>query len=118
VILADTSVWIGHFREPNSRLQELLFDDQILIHPMVIGEIACGNLSKRDHTLLLLQSLPGAKVGEHDEVLRVLERQRLWGKGLGWVDLHLLTSTLLTGCRLWTLDRRLDAVGAHMKISS
>jgi predicted nucleic acid-binding protein len=107
MILADTSVWVGHFRAANPQLQELLAKGRILTHPFVVGEIACGQLRQRAVILDALKRLPQALVASHEEVLRLIEERRLSGTGLGWVDVHLLASALLTGCRLWTLDRRL-----------
>lgn len=116
MILADTSLWVDHFRTANRRLQQLLADGSILSHPFVIGEIACGNLRRRSVILAALRELPSAAVATDDEVLRFLEQRRLWGMGIGWVDAHLLASTLLTGCRLWTLDRRLRGAAVHLGV--
>ena len=85
-------------------------EGRILTHPFVIGEIACGNLRQRGVILEALRELPSATVAAHDEVLRLVEERRLWGSGIGWLDAHLVASALLTGCRLWTLDRRLRRV--------
>jgi len=107
VILADTSVWVHHLRHGNARLGDLLSGGQLVCHPFVIGELACGNLTNRGEILLLLGRLPGAIPAAHDEVLALIETRRLMGQGLGWVDAHLLGAALLQGCDLWTLDRRL-----------
>ncbi len=113
MLLADTSVWIQHFRENNRKLAESLRRGLVLMHPCVLGELACGNLKKRAGTLEDLQTLPPAFAASDDEVLSLIERRRLWGRGLGWVDAHLLAAALLSGCRLWTLDKRLaEAAGA------
>jgi len=117
MILADTSVWVGHFRASNRRLEQLLLDDRILVHPFVIGEIACGNLRRRSEILQSLGQLPHALVAEHDEVTQFIEDRRLWGKGTGWVDAHLLASALLTPCGLWTADRRLRAVAIQLRVN-
>lgn len=115
MILADTSVWVHHLRAGNPRLQGLLLEGAILTHPFIIGEIACGKLGKRAEILEALQVLPSAVVADHHEVLRLIEERRLWGKGIGWVDAHLLASVLLTGCPLWTLDRRLHVVAVYLR---
>ena len=79
----------------------------IVCHPFVIGELACGNMRNREEILYLLAALPSATVAEHDEVLSLLSDRKLHGKGLGWIDMHLLASTLLSGCTLWTKDKAL-----------
>ncbi len=107
MILADTSVWIDHFRIGNRRLEILLEEDFILCHPFVIGELACGNLKARDHILNLLKSLPESLMAEHGEVMHFVRSHRLHGLGLGWIDMHLLTSAFLSECGLWTLDKPL-----------
>lgn len=109
MILVDTSVWVSHLRKSEPRLAALLTDGLVLIHPFVIGEIACGNLRNRNTVLRHLQALPLALTASRSEVLQLVERHRLWGRGIGWIDAHLLASARLTGCRFWTLDRRLDA---------
>lgn len=107
MILADTSVWIDHFRSHNAELAGLLDEGKVLIHDFVIGELATGNLRERELTLHRLQRLPAIKTARQSEVLHLLEVQRLQGTGLGWVDLHLLTSARLSNCGLFTLDRGL-----------
>jgi hypothetical protein len=77
------------------------------MHPFVTGELACGTMRNRDEILRLLQELPLARSAEHDEVLDLVEREQLWGRGLGWVDMHLLASALLSRASVWTLDQRL-----------
>ena len=102
MILVDTSVWIDHFRSGNDRLKALLLDEQVLCHPFVVGELACGSLQKRNEILTMLKALPQADLLKHDEVIRFMDVRRLYGKGIGWVDAHILSSTLFTGCTLWT----------------
>ena len=114
MILVDTSVWVDHFRRSDVRLVELLNANAVVIHPFVIGEIACGSLADRSLTLDLLQSLPSAVVAESDEILGYIESQNLHGKGIGYVDVHLLASTALARIKLWTRDRRLDAVAQEL----
>ncbi len=116
MILVDTSVWIDHFRRGNASLAEALDRDQVLTHPFIIGELACGDLKKRRDILDLLHALPQAMVATDDETLRFIETRRIFGKGIGYIDAHLLASVALTeGSRLWTLDRKLvpfaDAMG-------
>lgn len=117
MILVDTSVWIDHFRRGNDRLAEILHANEVYCHPFVIGELACGNLRKRNLILSLLSALPKAQAADHDEILRFVEIHRLYGQGLGWIDVHLLGSALLTGCRFWTLDRPLAEAAEKLGIS-
>jgi hypothetical protein len=107
VILVDTSVWVGHFRSGSPELARALRDGEVLGHPHVVGELACGNLRDRATILGLLRDLPVAVLATHEEALECIERNRLQGKGLGWTDVHLLASALLTPVRLWTLDAAL-----------
>jgi predicted nucleic acid-binding protein len=116
MILVDTSVWIEHLRAGNQRLKTLLFDEQVLCHPFVVGELACGTLQKRGEILSMLKALPKAQLLEHEEVLSFIEARRLYGRGIGWVDAHLLASTLLTGCALWTLDKPLRRAAAALNV--
>lgn len=106
-MLVDTSVWIDHLRRGNRRLASCLENGEVESHPFVVGELACGRLKRRDEILSLLGSLPRVIEAEHDEVLALVESRRLSGRGLGWIDAHLLASTVLTGTTLWTLDQRL-----------
>lgn len=109
MILVDTSVWVDHLRNGNRRLRSLLLDENVLCHPFVVGEVACGSIRNRNEILSLLSTLPSARIAEHEEVLSLLQSRRLFGTGLGWIDAHLLASTLLTGCKLWTLDKALQS---------
>ena len=109
----DTSVWVAHLRSRDDRLAGLLDAGKVLCHPFVIGELACGNIANRSEILGLLGDLAQTPVATHDEVMGFLEGHRLYGRGLGWIDAHLLTSALLAGCRLWTFDARLDDA-AHL----
>ena len=116
MILVDTSVWIEHLRTGSERLRSLLYNEQVLCHPFVVGELACGTLHNRPEILSMMRALPQAHVAEQEEVLRFLEARRLYGRGLGWVDAHLLASTLLTGCTLWTLDKPLRRAAAALDV--
>ena len=108
MILVDTTVWVDHLRGGDAQLAELLERGAVVMHPFVVGEIACGNLSDRSSILELLRDLPAAVVAEGEEVLGFIERHRLHGKGIGYVDVHLLASALLTKrASLWTRDKRL-----------
>ena len=114
MILSDTSVWIDHFHSEDSRLVALLDDEQVLMHPLVIGELACGNLPNRTATLTRLKRLPISPVASDEYVLSLIERHRLMGRGIGYIDAHLLASVSIAGSDLlWSHDRRLmDAATA------
>ena len=104
MILVDTSLWVEHLRRGLPRLATLLQEGQVLIHPWVIGELACGNLRHRSAVLNLLQGLPAATVASDAEVLHMIEHDRLMGRGIGYVDAHLLASAKLSRCDLWSRD--------------
>jgi predicted nucleic acid-binding protein len=106
-VLVDTSVWVTHLRKGDARLAALLEEGLVATHPFVIGELACGSLAKRTEILSLLRALPSVQTAEHDEVLLFLEKRQLMGRGLGWVDVHLLASAVLSGVAVWTLDKPL-----------
>jgi predicted nucleic acid-binding protein len=116
MILIDTSVWIEHLRAGNDRLKALLFDEHVLCHPFVIGELACGRLQKREEILTMLKALPEAHLLDHEEVISFIEARRLYGRGIGWVDAHLLASTLVSGCSLWTFDKPLRRAAAALNV--
>jgi predicted nucleic acid-binding protein len=116
-VLVDTSIWVAHFRKSEAGLIELLEGEAVVCHPFVVGELACGNLKNRQEILSLLQSLPQAPQAENDEVLHFIEQNGLMGKGLGWVDMHLLVSALFAKAQLWTLDKGLRKASQGMKIS-
>lgn len=114
MVLVDTSVWVAHLREGNVGLEELLNKGRVACHPFIIGELACGNLKNRSLILSLLNSLPRTIVAEHEEVIQFIENKNLMGKGLGYVDVHLLASAVLTGVPLWTRDRKLDEISVRL----
>lgn len=117
MILVDTSVWVEHLRHGLTRLDTLLQEGEVLIHPWVIGELACGQLRNRRDVLELLQGLPAAVVASDAEVLLLIERNQLMGRGIGYVDAHLLASARLSHCRLWSLDRRLVALAQEQGLA-
>ncbi len=116
MVIVDTSVWVSHLRQGNGRLEQLLIDGDVLCHPFIIVEIACGNLKNRKEILSLLQDLPVAQVAEHGEVLTFVEQRNLFGLGIGLIDAHLLASALLTGVSLWTEDKRLKEITSRLRI--
>jgi predicted nucleic acid-binding protein len=117
-MLVDSSVWVDHLRRGNRRLRQLLRDGRVITHPFVVGELACGWLTRRTEILWLLATLPAAVIAEHEEVLRLVEQARLHGRGLGWVDAHLLASVVLSKSSLWTLDRALARAAAGLGVAA
>jgi predicted nucleic acid-binding protein len=113
MLLADTSVWIGHFRGEEPELGPILSDGLVFMHPFVLGELACGNLKQRERVIGYLNTLPSAVLAQHDEVLRVIAVWKLHGRRIGWTDAHLIASALLSRCVLWTLDERLKTAASH-----
>ncbi len=126
MILVDTSVWINHLnpKDPrfsiqhSERLKTLLNNNLILGHPMVIGELACGNLKDRKTVLTDIKNLPKASVAPDDHVLSFIEQKQLMGRGIGYIDFHLLAATELTrSTELWTLDRPLIDVATELNLA-
>ena len=117
MVIVDTSIWVSHFTKGSRHLEMLLLEDDVVCHPFVVAELACGNLKNRREILPLLQALPTVQVAEHDEVLYFIEKHALMGSGVGFVDAHLLASAFLTKTTLWTSDRRLRAAASKLGIS-
>ena len=119
MILVDTSVWVDHLRAGDARLMALLERNRVVMHPMVAGELACGSLHDRDILLSLWTSLPQLPAAGHDEALYSLARNRLWGRGIGYVDLHLLAAVSLgDAVALWTRDKRLSALAGQLGLAA
>ena len=114
MILVDTSVWVDHLRHGDTSLSQFLGQAQVMCHPMVVGELACGNLKSRSVVLALLADLPSASVASEAEVLGFIQAQSLFGLGIGYVDVHLCASAKLNGVQLWTRDKRLQAVAEQL----
>jgi len=113
MILVDTSVWVDHLRSGDESLSALLNTSQVLMHPFVLGELACDNLRQRAEALSLLRNLPQASVAHDEEVLFFIERHELMGRGIGYVDAHLMAAVALDGgARLWTRDKRLQTLAS------
>ena len=118
MILVDTAVWIEHFRRRSEPLETLLANEEVLAHPFVIGELAMGNFPRRESVLRQLGTLPSSPVASFEEVLHLVERNRLFGKGIGYIDAHLLAGVLLVeDTRLWTLDKALLAMARQLRIA-
>ncbi len=119
MILVDTSVWVAHLRFGDERLAALLGGGEVLMHPFVIGELALGNLPMRSAILADLLDLPGAAVAADEEVRELIDRRKLFGRGIGYVDAHLLAAAQLTPeGKLWTHDRQLQAAAAELGLAA
>ena len=119
MILVDTSVWIDHLRSGEPALATALEAGRVLMHPFVLGELACGNLKNRSEVLRLLGDLPAAPTATDPEALGLIERRALMGRGVGYIDVHLLASAALAGVgQLWTRDSRLAAVAGEFGIEN
>ena len=110
MILVDTSIWIDHLRGGDAALAALLQADLVWTHDFVIGELACGKLRNRAEILGLLQSLPRLIAATEEETLFFIEKQQLMGRGIGYIDAHLLAATVIRGARLWTKDKPLQGI--------
>jgi predicted nucleic acid-binding protein len=117
MVLVDTSIWITHLRKGSRRLEALLMDAEVMCHPFIIGELACGNLKNRNEIISLLQSLPMAPTIEFDEFLFFIDRNQLMGKRIGFVDVHLLASAQLSGILLWTADKKLKFASDQLELT-
>lgn len=118
MILVDTPVWIDHLRSGEPRLVELLEGGEVKMHPFVLGELACGSLGNRHEVLRYLGNLPAAPTATDPEALDFIERRSLMGRGIGYVDVHLLASAALDGdTRLWTRDKNLDLAGRELELA-
>jgi predicted nucleic acid-binding protein len=117
VTLVDTSVWVDHLHNGDPDLVRLLNRGEVLCHPFIIGELACGSMGNRAEILGLLTALPEAEVADHNEVLHLVNEHQLMGRGLGWIDVHLLASALLSNCVLWTRDKAVLSAAQSLGIS-
>ena len=117
MVLVDTSIWVTHLRQGSRKLEKLLMDAEVMCHPFIIGELACGNLKNRNEIISLLQSLPMAPTIEFDEFLFFIDRNHLMGKGVGFVVVHLLASAQLFGIPLWTADKRLKSAADQLELT-
>lgn len=118
MILVDTSVWIDHLHKAVPMLVDALEREEVLSHPMIVGELACGELRNRGEVLGLLMALPPATEATHLEVLHLIDQRRLMGKGLSYIDAHLIASAMVSGdVKLWTKDRRLQSVAVELDLA-
>jgi predicted nucleic acid-binding protein len=119
LILVDTSVWIDHLQNSIALLADALEAEDVLVHPFIIGELACGEMKRRREVLGLLSTLPSIVVATDEETLHFIERHHLMGKGIGYIDAHLLASITLAGsAQLWTRDKRLRVIAEKLEISA
>lgn len=117
MILADTSIWIDHFRSNNDVLRDQLLKQRIVMHPFVVGELALGSLPQRRQTLALLDQLPGMRVARIDEVRQMVEARSLHNRGIGWTDAQLIASVLIhPSTKIWTKDKRLRETAEDLHI--
>ena len=117
MVLVDTSIWVSHLRHGSRKLEKLLMNGEVMCHPFSVGELACGNLNNRNEILSLIQSLPMTPTIEFHEFLFFIDRNHLMGKGLGFVDVHLLASAQLIGVPLWTADKRLKSAADQLDLT-
>lgn len=117
MILVDTSVWVDHLRRGDAALVAALDANTVVVHAFVVGELACGQLKSRLQILSLLSSLTRLAAATDDEALHFLERHRIFGRGLGYIDVHLLAAAALNDARLWTRDKRLKAVAVELDLA-
>jgi len=118
LVLVDSSIWIDHLRSPDARMVALLDSQQVCVHPWVTGELACGNLADRAALLFLLRSQPQVRVAPEVEVLFFIEQHHIFGKGIGYLDMHLLAAAALENLKIWTRDKRLEQVAALLGLSA
>ena len=117
MVLVDTSVWVSHLRDGGVGLEKLLNDGGVVCHPFIVGELACGNLKNRHEILTFLQSLPMTILAEDGEVLKFIENHQLMGKGLGYIDVHLIAAAVLTDVPIWTFDKTLEKITKKIGIN-
>ncbi len=110
MILVDTSIWIDHFRNGNNELKNLLYENKVLTHPFVIGELACGSIKNRSEIFSLLNELPSCTIANSIEVLSLIKTKKLYGKGIGFIDAHLLASALISKVDFLTKEKNLHGV--------
>ena len=117
MMLVDTSVWVDHFRQGDAALAAALEAGQVWMHSFVLGELACGNLKARGEVLGLLQALPSMPLSTDKEVLFFIDQHQLMGRGIGYIDAHLLASARLGSATLWTRDMRLHIVATELGLA-
>ncbi|MDZ7699794.1 MAG: PIN domain-containing protein [Deltaproteobacteria bacterium] len=117
VVLVDTSVWVKHLRENDQTLAGLLEQGEVACHPFIIGELACGGIKNRHEILGLISDLPSTVLLDHDEIMEFIEYRKLMNRGIGYVDVHLLASALVSDTSLWTFDKALRKVARELSVA-
>jgi predicted nucleic acid-binding protein len=115
-VLVDTSVWIKHLREGDQNLIRLLEQGLVAIHPFIIGELACGGIKNRHEIISLLTDLPSTEILDHSDIMEFIENRKIMNKGIGYIDVHLLGSALVSDTPLWTFDKALRKVAIQFSI--
>ena len=115
-VLVDTSVWIKHLREGDKKLVRLLEQGLVACHPFIIGELACGGIKNRHEIISLLNDLPSTNILDHYDIMEFIEYRKIMNQGIGYVDVHLLASALVSGTPLWTFDKALKKVANQLSI--
>ena len=115
-ILVDTSVWIKHLREGDQNLIRLLGQGLVASHPYIIGELACGGIKNRHEIISLLTDLPSTEILDHSDIMEFIENRKIMNKGIGYIDVHLLGSALVSDTPLWTFDKALRKVAIQLSI--
>ena len=116
MILVDTSIWVDHFNKSDTDLVKMLNSGKVCIHPFIIGELSCGSISNRREILTLLNALPQVESALDEEVFTLIENKKLYGIGLGFIDVHLLASALLNDVTIWTRDKTLKKAATNLDI--
>ena len=117
MILVDTSIWVAHLRKGNRQLEQMLMNAEVMCHPFIIGELACGTIKNRKEILSLLKSLPSSPVIEFDELMFFIDENQVMGIGIGFVDVHILASAQLSGTFLWTADKKLNSAAIKLSLN-
>ena len=115
-ILVDTSVWINHLREGDKNLTQLLEQGLVACHPFIVGEIACGSIKNRNEIINLLNDLPSTEIIDHSDIMGFIENRKIMNKGIGYIDVHLLGSALVSDTPLWTFDKALRKIAIQFSI--
>ena len=118
MILVDSSVWVQHFKKDSKKLRYALENEEIVVHPLILGELSLGSYKNRNEILELLFSLPKTLVASEEEIFALIEKFKLYGKGLSWIDVNLIASSLLSHCQIWSYDKILIAESKKMKLST
>ena len=116
MVLVDTSVWVNYLHKGNSKLEYLLNEVEVVTHPFIVGELSCGGIKNRKEFINLMRSLSSIDAVSEEEYYHFLESNKLWGKGVGFVDVHLLAAAKVSRVKLWTEDKNLVAIAKNMKL--